>query len=342
MILCPDTTETWNQEDTALDRIKEWFGKFKGTSWLKYALHAAILIGLVVAAAKYLNGEEVLKALQEYNYAYVPLLLALSTGYILMKAWRFVILMRPVTDLDWQTMVRGYVAGTAATLLPGGIAARAGLMHQAGVSVERSAGPVALSSILDQAVFVVGALVAALFVQSARVPALILLGVVIALGAVLLFPFTRRKLLRAADWIAEKAGVEERWQGFLECLPDILTWKRLLITFGITAVALIPLIVILDLSLRGLDVQVPYPTLFLAYILPTMLGRISALPAGVGVTEAGMVGFLASAAAADVDVVTAAVAIFRIATVFFQALLGAVIYFLFWKGEGELQTSQTG
>ena len=320
-----------------MDRIKEWFGNLKGSSWLKYALHAAILLGLVFAAAKYLNGEEVLNALREFNYAYLPLLLGLSTLYLLMKAWRFVILMRPVTDLDWKTVVRGYVAGTAATLLPGGIAARAGLMSQAGVSVERSAGPVALSSILDQAVFIVGSLIAALFVPAARTPALILLGVVLVFAAVLAIPFTRQKLLKAADWAAEKAGFADRWQGFLDCLPEILTWKRLLITFAITAIALIPLIVILDFSLRGLDINVPYPTLFLGYILPTMLGRISALPAGVGVTEAGMVGYLANAATADVDVITAAVAIFRIATVFFQALLGAIVYFFFWKGEEEDQ-----
>ncbi|HSO27909.1 MAG TPA: lysylphosphatidylglycerol synthase transmembrane domain-containing protein, partial [Anaerolineales bacterium] len=277
-----------------------------------------------------------------YNYAYVPLLLGLSIVYLLRKAWRCVILMRPVTYLDWQTMMRGYVAGTAATLLPGGITARAGLMHQAGVSVERSAGPVALSSILDQAVFVVGALIAALFVPAARTPALILLGVVIVLGIIMAIPFIREKLLKAAGWAAKKLGFEDRWNGFIDCLPEILTWKRLLITFGITAAAVIPLIVVLDFSLRGLDVQVPYPTLFLAYILPTMLGRISALPAGVGVTEAGMVGYLSNAAAtADIDVITAAVAIFRITTVFFQALLGAIIYFLFWKGEGELQTSES-
>jgi hypothetical protein len=37
----------------------------------------------------------------------------------------------------------------------------------------------------------------------------------------------------------------------------------------------------------------------------------------------------------DPDTGLAATAIFRIATVFFQALLGALVYFFAWRGEKE-------
>jgi uncharacterized protein (TIRG00374 family) len=88
--------------------------------------------------------------------------------------------------------------------------------------------------------------------------------------------------------------------------------------------------------MRGAGITIPYPSLFLAYILPTMLGRLSALPGGVGVTEAGMVGFLASSFQLDPDTTTAAVSIFRIATIVYEALLGAVVYFFAWRGEDEV------
>jgi uncharacterized protein (TIRG00374 family) len=90
----------------------------------------------------------------------------------------------------------------------------------------------------------------------------------------------------------------------------------------------------LDLSLRGFGLTASYPTLFLAYILPAMLGRLSALPAGVGLTEAGMVGFLASTAGIDADIAAVAAAVFRVGTVFFQALLGALVYFFGLEGRG--------
>ncbi len=141
---------------------------------------------------KYINGEEVLHALRSYNYAFAPALLAMAALYLSLKGWRFIQLMRPVSDLPGHVLFRGYVAGTAATLVPGGVAARAGLMNQAGVSVAKSGVPVAMSSILDQTVFVGSALLAAIWFESVRTPVLILLGILILLGVIFFFPGPRR------------------------------------------------------------------------------------------------------------------------------------------------------
>lgn len=307
----------------------------KNFNWLKYLLHAAILIGLVVAGIKYLNGEEVLGALRRFNYTFAPFILALSAVYLGLKAWRFVFLMAPVSALPWGVTFRGYTAGQAATLIPGGVAARAGLMKQAGVPISKSSAPVAYSSILDQVVFIVSSLVAALFFPGARTAAFILLGVLAVLALLFFVPLTRNWMAGAANWLAGRFNFKEKWHNFLGAMREVGTLKILGITLGITVVAFSLKIIALDLVLRGLDFQLSYPKLFLAYILPTMLGRMSALPAGVGVTEAGMVGFLSSTSSIDADTAAAAVAIFRIGTVVFQALLGAIVYYLFWKGDKE-------
>ena len=303
--------------------------------YLKYILHVAVLIGLIVAGVKYINGEEVLQALKSYNYAFAPVLLGLSALYLALKAWRFVQLMRPVSDVNGNVMFRGYVAGTAATLVPGGVAARAGLMKQAGISVAESGMPVALSSILDQVAFVGSALIAAFWFESIRVPMLIVLGVLIGLTVIFLFPASRRWLGNIAAAIAKRFNVADQWKNFLQSGREVINTRTILVTLGITLVGLLVQVIILDFSLRGFGFNVSYATLFFAYIVPTMLGRISALPAGVGVTEASMVGFLSSSAGVDADTGLAATAIFRIATVFFQALLGALVYFFAWRGEKE-------
>ena len=48
--------------------------------------------------------------------------------------------------------------------------------------------PVAFSSLADQAVFIVGALIAAIFFEPARTPAYIILGVLAVVGLLLFIP----------------------------------------------------------------------------------------------------------------------------------------------------------
>jgi uncharacterized protein (TIRG00374 family) len=308
--------------------------KGKG-KYLKYILHIAVIVGLILAAVKYINGEEVLNALRSYNYAFAPALLALSILYISMKAWRFVLLMRPVSEVPGQVMFRGYVAGTAATLVPGGVAARAGLMNQAGVSVAKSGVPVALSSILDQVAFLGSALFAAFWFENIRGAMLVIAGILILLGIIFAFPAPRRWLGDITAAIASRFGFADQWKNFLRSGREVINTRTMLVALAITVAGLLVQVIMLDFSLRGFGFDVPYATLFFAYIVPTMLGRLSALPAGVGVTEASMVGFLASSSGIDPDIGLAATAIFRIGTVFFQALLGALVYFFAWRGEDE-------
>ena len=295
-------------------------------------------MGVGLAAARYLNGEEVLTALGNFDYVYAPFALLLSATYLGLKSWRFVLLMRPLSKVAANPIFRGYVAGQAATLLPGGVAARAGLMRQLGIPLAVSSAPVLFSSLLDQVVFILCSLVAALWFEAARTPALILVGVLAVLVLVFLVPASRRGLARVAGWLAERFGVRAHWQNFLTAVGELATWRVMGLTLFVTVLAFALKVVTLDLCLRGVGAALPYPTLFLAYILPTMLGRLSALPAGgIGVTEAGMVGFLASTSGLDPDTATAAVAVFRIATVLFAALLGALVYSFAWRGENEPQ-----
>lgn len=315
--------------------LKKERGKVLKSKYLKYILHVVILLGLMIAAVKYINGEEVLQALKSYNYAFAPILLGLSILYLAMKAWRFVQLMRPVSDVPGNIMFRGYVAGTAATLVPGGVAARAGLMNQAGISVAKSGMPVALSSILDQVAFLGSALFAAFWFESIRVPMLIVLGILVLLGVIFLFPAPRRWLGNIAAALAKRFNVADQWDHFLRSGREVINLRTILIALAVTFAGLLVQVIILDFSLRGFGFNVSYATLFFAYIVPTMLGRLSALPAGVGVTEASMVGFLSSSTGVDPDTGLAATAIFRVATVFFQALLGAFVYFFAWRGEKE-------
>lgn len=303
--------------------------------YLKWALNIAIPVGVIFAAVKYLNGEEVLNALQNFDYIYAVIVLLLATLYMVLQAARFTVLVRSVSELPWPVVMRAFFSGQPATLLPGGVAARAGLLAQIGLPVEKSAGPIIINSLLDQLVFIVGSMVAALFFPGARVPILIVMSVLIVIGVLFAIPTTREWIAGLANKVAARFDQKERWQRFLENTEGMLDRKTLVPAIGLTLTAFVAIILMLDMSFRGIGEQIAYPTLFLAYVLPTMLGRIFPVPGGVGVTEAGMVGFLASASPVGASTATAAVAIFRIANVLWRALLGGIVYFLAWDGEEE-------
>ncbi len=305
--------------------------------YLKYALHSAVLGGVLFAAIKYLNGEEVWAAIRAFDITFAPFILLLATAYLLLKAWRFVLMMAPFDDnLPWLVTFKAYVAGQAATLLPGGVAARAGLMKQVDVPVAQSSVPVLFSSAIDQAIFVVGALVAALWFEPARMPAFVALGVLSAVTLIFIVPVSQKWVANSAEWLTKKLNFHDDWQRFLDAFPQVFTWRIMLPALALTLLAFAGWFVALDLSMRGVGVQLSYPTLFLGLVIPTMLGRLVPIPGGVGVTEATMVGFLTTASDAGANELAAAVAIFRIGTIFFQALIGAVVYYAFWRGEEEM------
>lgn len=303
--------------------------------YLKYILHAAVLAGLALAAFKYLNGGDVVKAFRTFDYGYAPALVGLAALYLALQSFRFALLLRPLANTSWGTAMRAYASGQAMTLLPGGVAGRAALLKQAGVPYAKGAVPVLFSSGLNQALLLLGSLVAALWIPRIRTPVLIILAVVAVLAALLLIPATRHWLSNTIGKLAARFDQRDVWDSFTDALGDTLTPRWLLAAVGVTVVAVATKVAMLWLALAGAGAAVAIPTAVLAFMLPTMLGRLSGLPGGgVGVTEAAMIGFLTTSGV-NSGAATAAVALFRISAVLVPALLGALVYTFAWSEDDE-------
>ncbi len=309
---------------------------------LKYVLHALVLLGLLTAGLKYVNGDAFWHSVRRFHWDHAPLILVLSTAYVLVKGWRFVRQMRSVTDTRPSVILRAYVAGQACTLLPGGMLARAGLLRQAGVPVEEGAAAVALSSLSDQTVLILCSLISGLWFQAARVPALVLLSLLVGVSLLLGLEATRTWLLGLVERLLEVLGrmgrgrmgrvrLLERWHGFLAAFTHMAAPRMLLASVGNAAFAFLLMALALRVAAHGVGAAVPPATLLLAFTLPTMLGRLSAMPGGVGVTEAGMIGILDTAPGVTLDQAAAATLIFRLGTVLYAALLGGAVYLLSWR-----------
>jgi uncharacterized protein (TIRG00374 family) len=311
--------------------------KSSSSKWLHWVLSILILAGLSIAAFKYLNAQEVAEAFARFNWAYAAPILVLSALYLLFKALRFVVLCRPITDLPAGLLTRAYLAGQPATFVPGGVAVRAALLAQAGLPAGRTGGPIIYSSILDQLMFLLATLLAALWFPGARQVALISLAVVVLLAALLAVPQIRALASNALRALFKRFGHEQQWDHFLESLGGINNPLVLGLAVVWSAAAFIVPVVMFHLCLLGLGATPSFFVTLLAYTVPSMAGRLTILPGGVGVTEGGMIGMLQSLAGIDPNTGAAASALFRIGDSLFQGFLGGLVYLFFWKGRRESQ-----
>jgi uncharacterized protein (TIRG00374 family) len=327
-------------EETGATRLGlRRLGRHFRVKYLKYVLHAAVLIGLTAAGVKYINGDAFWRSVHHFEWSYAPVILLLTVTYMLVKGWRFVVQLRELTNTRRRLILKAYLAGQACTLLPGGAAVRAGLLDQVGVPVADSAASIALASLSDQAVLILCSLVSALWFEAARPPALTILTVLVVLSVLLGVEATRTWLLGVVEFLLGKVRLLGLWRGFLDSLKEVSTFPMLLGAVGNAALAFGLMVIALHFAAQGVGAEIPYPTLLLAFTLPTMLGRISAMPGGVGVTEAGMIGILDSAPNVTLDQAAAAAIIFRVGTVLFAALVGGLVYFVAWRGSREVARS---
>ncbi|MGV3617683.1 MAG: lysylphosphatidylglycerol synthase transmembrane domain-containing protein [Fimbriimonas sp.] len=298
---------------------------------LKYLLHVAVLAGVVWAGMKTIDGDQFKRALHEFDWIYAPFIALLGVGSMVVKSWRFSTLLQEVNEIPRSVAMKAYIAGQSMTLLPGGIAARSGLLQQVGVPIEKSSPAVAMSSMTDQLGFLLCGIVASFFFEPARKPVMILLAVLAVIALVLGIEAIRTWLYRLVERLLGRFNMADKWKGFVENMSETLSWRVMAVGIANTLVSFALLVFALHLCMEGVDHSVAPLTLLLAFAVPTMLGRISALPGGIGVTEVGMVGVLDRAPGVPLDSAAAAVLVFRLGSVLFTALVGAVIYFVSWR-----------
>ncbi|MEZ0325414.1 MAG: YbhN family protein [Fimbriimonas sp.] len=298
---------------------------------MQYILHAAVLGGVIWAAVKTINGDELQKALDNFNWWVMPAVCILGMGSVMVKAWRFATLLKQIHEIPRSVAMKAYVAGQSMTLLPGGIAARSGLLQQVGIKIEESSPAVALSSISDQFGFIICASVAAMWFESARKPVLVFLAVLAAIGMVMGIEATRTWLLNAIEKLLKHFKQDAKWRTFVDGMKTTMDKRVLAIGVLNSLMSFALLVAGLWLCMWAVGHKMHPLILLLAYTVPTMVGRISAMPGGVGLTEVGMVGVLDRMPGVKLDHAVAAVLVFRVSTVLFTALVGAIVYYTGWR-----------
>ncbi len=303
---------------------------------LNYFIQGAILLGLIWAGVKYLNLRDIVEAFEHFQWSLLPVMIALSIANFVIKAYRFNTFLQAITKVPSRPILKGYLAGQAATILPGGVLARTALMKQINISPAHSMTAIIISSLQDQVIFVLGLFIAALRYEDARGTAYITLGVLTVLTVLFLFPVFRTWTLSVLRNLSRRLNVLKFQQKFIDSMKEVITPELLRPTFLLTLLATSVTFGILYLAVIGSGVEIAWPALIIAFILPTFLGRLSILPGGVGVTEASMTGLIVLGSHANPDTIVGAVLIYRLVSDLLPVILGGGIYFLWWHGRHEV------
>ncbi len=305
----------------------------------RWALNGAVLIGLIIAGTKYLSGGQFWDAIGHFRWIYAPLILALMLAYLAIRGARFGVPLHQLSGLDRLTAGICSVAGEGAALMPGGVMTYLAMLKEVGVKVGRSGASVAWISLLDQGLFVSLSLIAALWVPMARSGSIAVLFILLIVGVLLAIPMTRLWLIVAFEVALLKVGLLVSWRNGLDAMRDLMSVRVMLTGLALTFAAALTMAGALNVTVSGLGADITFASALLAYTLSTMLGRLTPLPGGVGVTEAALVGVLHKVGGISLEQAAAATAIFRVGTTLFGAVVGTAVYALWWNRRVEQVTA---
>lgn len=297
----------------------------------RWALNGAVLIGLLIAGTKYLSGNQFWAAVGHFRWIYALPILGLMLLYLAIRGLRFGVALQHLSGLDRLTAGLCSVAGEGAALMPGGVMTYLAMLKEVGVKVGRSGATVAWISFLDQGLFVSLSLIAALWLPIARSGSIAVLSVLLVLGVLLAIPMTRLWLIVAWEMSLLQVGLLVSWRNGLDAMRDLMSARVMGAGVLLTFAAALTMAGALDLAVSGLGADITFVAALLAYTLSTMLGRLTPLPGGVGVTEAALVGVLHKVGGISLEEAAAATAIFRVGTTLFGAVVGTAVYGLWWN-----------
>lgn len=304
--------------------------KFIRAHW-RWTLNGVVLIGLFIAGKKYLSGDQFWGAIGHFRWAYAPLILGLMLIYLMIRGVRFGVPLHFLSGLDRLTAGICSVAGEGAALMPGGVMTYLAMLKEVGVKVGKSGASVAWISLLDQGLFVTLSVIAALWIPVARSGALAVMAMLVAVAVLLAIPMTRLWIIVALETVLLKIGALVSWRNGLAAIRDLFSVRITGMGLLLTVAAALTMAGALNVTVSGLGADISFASALLAYTISTMLGRLTPLPGGVGVTETALVGVLHKVGGISLEQAAAATAIFRVGTTLFGAVVGTAVYALWWN-----------
>lgn len=259
--------------------------------------------------------------------------LALSAvNYVIRGArWQYY-LVRLGIAVPLRASLLVFVAGFAFAVTPGKLGELLKsyfLKRDFGVEVARSAPVVVAERLTDFLALCVLLLVGIFSYQFHTVALLAAVGAVLAGTFVLAAPSVSRPLVRAIGRVPRLGRIAERLEAMTLSMAEVLRPAPLLVALLLSIAGWGCECIGLWLILHGLGVEVSLQLATFMYCATTLLGAISMLPGGLGVTEASMVSAFVVLGNAVRSSAVAATLLVRLTTLWFAVALGFVALWLY-------------
>ncbi len=306
--------------------------------FLSIAAAACIYLGLAVWS----NFHDVSEAFEQFTWWYFPIILTLTFSNYLIRfgTWQFYLSRLGITSIPRRDSFLIYLSGFAMSITPGklGEVIRAFLLKRShGIPVSKTGGLVLVDRLTDLAALVIIATVGAIqFSYGTK----LLVGVAIAISVVLFVishQATAEKVLALLGRIPALGKRSEKLNELYKSTGVLLRPKNLIPILIFSTVSWSFEALGFWLAMQGLGLETSIWSAAFIYAFSTVIGALSILPGGLGLTEGSMAGLLVlinvpKAAA------TATTFIIRVATLWFGVAIGAISLAIFekrFKPQGE-------
>lgn len=260
---------------------------------VRRVLPFVISLLLIIVLITYAPWGKVLTALRQFNDPIVVLLLVLSVCYYYLKCLRFWLLLNAMGVIwPFRVVALSYLSAQPISLLPAGEVYRShALQRYAGVPVAESLPQFTMQGVLEGAAMSTLMLISALALGTLRLPALIIAAIVLAA----VIAISRGQVANVSRLLNKLPFLNASEQGIKQFNAQhkaVLTWRWLPTLYGISLVIELCGTAIAYASVAGLGGHINAYQAALLYIIPIIVGFVSLLPGGFGLSEQSAVGVL--------------------------------------------------
>lgn len=307
---------------------------------LFFSLALVILLGFFISRA--IKIEDLQKIVWEFPKEQLILFIGLSIIISFLKAWRFLLLLHnsKIKISLWDTS-KLYFASQTTTPLPGGEVLRGILVqHETEVPAIKTTGPIITQAFLEIGSAVILVLIGSFFLEEDLIiPAILTTLVLTAASFVILNNKIFEYIISHLPKQSDKSRVKKLLYDLRTKLKVIQSGietnvndphHSLIKTFAVSiGIHLLGGLLIFAIS-KSFNAHIDFPTALLVYTAGIVIQGLSVIvPGGLGVTEGGMTGILLLANV-ELGKAVAIVVIFRIVTLFYNVMIGAVFFSLFY------------
>lgn len=260
---------------------------------LRRYLPILISVALIIILVGYAPWRAVGGLLGDFDTGTIFILIGLSLLYYTLKAVRFWYLLRAMgIEQPFKLVALSYIAAQPVTLLPAGEIYRShSLERHTGVPVAHSLPQFTMQGVLEGAAMATIAGVSALALGTLRVP-ILLLGLATLLAIIAISRGYIANVTRQLNRLPFINVTNRNLERFSERHRSVLSWHWLPLLYAISLATELVGAGIAYAAVVGLGAHINMYQAVLVYVIPVIVGFISLLPGGLGVSEQSAVGIL--------------------------------------------------